>query len=70
MAITTLYISSDVIKFLVTRGNREIARGNVMPASPIKNGLILQPDVIADSVGGPEPDHGVQRGANFMTHPR
>src|SRR4030042_6205029 len=50
MAITTLYISSDVIKLRVTRGNREIARGNVMPASPIKNGLILQPDVIADQI--------------------
>jgi Tfp pilus assembly PilM family ATPase len=50
MDITTLNISSGAIKFLVTRGDRAIKHGSVPPASPIKNGLMAQPDIIADQL--------------------
>ena len=50
MTITTLNISSNSIKFLVIKGSGAIKHGSVPPAGPVKNGAILQPEIIADQI--------------------
>jgi Tfp pilus assembly PilM family ATPase/Tfp pilus assembly protein PilN len=47
MTITALNIGSSAIKYLVLKGNGATKQGSVPPAGPIKNGSILQPDIIA-----------------------
>jgi Tfp pilus assembly PilM family ATPase len=47
MTITTLNISSTAIKYLVLKGGHVAKQGSVLPAGPVKNGSILQPEIIA-----------------------
>ena len=50
MKITTLNISSNVIKYIATNGNGKLKHGSVPPEGLINNGLILQPDAIASQI--------------------
>jgi Tfp pilus assembly PilM family ATPase len=50
MKLTTLNISSNVIKYIATNGNGKVKHGSVTPEGLINNGLILQPDVIASQI--------------------
>lgn len=50
MKITTLNISSNVIKYVATNGNGKVKHGSVSPDGLINNGLILQPDAIASQI--------------------
>ena len=47
MTITTLNIGSSAIKYFVLKGNYVTKHGSVPPAGPVKNGSILQPEMIA-----------------------
>ena len=47
MTVTTLNISSSAIKFLVLKGHGKTKHGSVVPpAGAVKNGSILQPEII------------------------
>ncbi|MBN1160784.1 MAG: hypothetical protein JXA17_02405 [Dehalococcoidales bacterium] len=50
MKITTLNISSNVIKYVTTNGNGQVKHGSITPDGLINNGLILQPDAIASQI--------------------
>ncbi len=50
MKITTLNISSNVIKYVATNGNGKVKHGSISPEGLINNGLILQPDTIASQI--------------------
>lgn len=50
MTVATLNISSKAIKYLVSRGNGVIERENMPVVDTIRNGLILQPEVIANQI--------------------
>ena len=50
MKITTLNISSNVIKYIATNGNGKVKHGSISPEGLINNGLILQPDTIASQI--------------------
>jgi Tfp pilus assembly PilM family ATPase len=50
MKITTLNISSNVIKYIATNGNGKVKHGSISPEGLINNGLILQPDAIANQI--------------------
>ncbi|OGN94638.1 MAG: hypothetical protein A2Y89_05375 [Chloroflexi bacterium RBG_13_51_18] len=50
MKITTLNISSNVIKYIATNGNGKVKHGSISPDGLINNGLILQPDAIASQI--------------------
>ena len=50
MKITTLNISSNVIKYIATNGNGKVKHGSISPEGLINNGLILQPDAIASQI--------------------
>ena len=50
MKITTLNISSNVIKYVTSNGSGKLKHGSVSPEGLINNGLILQPDTIAGQI--------------------
>lgn len=50
MKITTLNISSNVIRYIATNGNGKVKHGSISPEGLINNGLILQPDTIASQI--------------------
>jgi Tfp pilus assembly PilM family ATPase/Tfp pilus assembly protein PilN len=50
MRITTLNISSNIIKYVTTNGSGKVKHGSVSPEGLINNGLILQPDAIASQI--------------------
>ena len=50
MKITTLNISSNVIKYIAANGNGKVKHGSISPEGLINNGLILQPDTIASQI--------------------
>lgn len=50
MKITTLNISSNVIKYIATNGDGKVKHGSISPEGLINNGLILQPDAIASQI--------------------
>jgi len=50
MKLTALNISSNVIKYVATNGNGSARHGSISPDGLINNGLILQPDAIANQI--------------------
>ena len=50
MTVTTLNISPQAIKALVTRGNEATRHGVVLPPGTLRNGLILQPEIVAEQL--------------------
>jgi len=50
MKLTTLNISSNVIKYIAANGNGKVKHGSISPEGLINNGLILQPDTIASQI--------------------
>jgi Tfp pilus assembly PilM family ATPase len=50
MRLTTLNISSNVIKYTATNGSGTVKHGSAAPEGLINNGLILQPDTIASQI--------------------
>lgn len=50
MTITALNISSSTIKYLMLKGKGAIKHGSVPTAGSVKNGSIIQPDIIAEQL--------------------
>jgi Tfp pilus assembly protein PilN len=50
MRLTTLNLSSNIIKYVSAGGNGGVKYGSVSPEGLINNGLILQPDIIANQL--------------------
>jgi Tfp pilus assembly PilM family ATPase/Tfp pilus assembly protein PilN len=50
MVMTTLNLSSNLIRYVAIGGNGSLKYGSVSPEGLINNGLILQPDVIASQL--------------------
>jgi Tfp pilus assembly PilM family ATPase/Tfp pilus assembly protein PilN len=61
MNITTLNISSNIIKYVATNGNGEVKHGSISPEGLINNGLILQPDAIASQIKAMFADNALSR---------
>jgi Tfp pilus assembly PilM family ATPase len=61
MKITALNIGSNAIKYLATNGDGVAEHGSMPPTGLIKNGLILQPDIIADQIKSLFASHALPR---------
>jgi Tfp pilus assembly PilM family ATPase/Tfp pilus assembly protein PilN len=61
MSITTLNISSNIIKYVATNGNGKVKHGSISPEGLINNGLILQPDAIARQIRAMFADNALSR---------
>ena len=61
MKITSLNISSNIIKYVASSGNGKVKHGSITPDGLINNGLILQPDAIASQIKAMFADNAIPK---------